>query len=114
MVGAILLSGSAEGVQVDPLIVVPIAVVVVVLAVLLGRYARQAQRGRAHSGAEGLVGRLVELRDVRDGHGRAFLEGTWWSTRTAGPPLPEGAIARVVDLDGLTLVVEPPTEGDDS
>jgi membrane protein implicated in regulation of membrane protease activity len=38
--------------------------------------------------------------------GQVFLEGAWWSVRST-EPLAEGQQVRVVDMDGLELVVEP-------
>ncbi len=40
-----------------------------------------------------------------DQPGLAELNGTNWGARTEGPTLPAGARARVVRLDGLTLII---------
>ena len=38
---------------------------------------------------------------------QVFVEGAWWNVRTTGPALDDGATVRIVDVDGLHLIVEP-------
>jgi membrane protein implicated in regulation of membrane protease activity len=38
---------------------------------------------------------------------QAFIEGAWWNVRSSGPPLEDGALVRIVDVDGLDLLAEP-------
>jgi membrane protein implicated in regulation of membrane protease activity len=59
---------------------------------------RWTHRRRPAVGVEGLAGRLVEV----DAEGWARVDGALWRVRGAGP----GESARVVGVDGLTLVVE--------
>jgi len=64
------------------------------------------QRGKkSPCGAEGIPGRLVEVRDWRDGEGRVFLNGEIWRAVSSDPLLP-GDKALVRKVDGLTLTVE--------
>jgi membrane-bound ClpP family serine protease len=58
-----------------------------------------SKRRRAAVGVETLVGRIVEI----DADGWARVDGERWAVRGAG----RGERARVVAVDGLTLVVEP-------
>ncbi|MDR0882412.1 MAG: NfeD family protein [Candidatus Adiutrix sp.] len=53
------------------------------------------------------LGREVSiLKEAGPGQpGLAELDGTNWQVRTDGPHLPAGARAKVVGLDGLTLIV---------
>lgn len=107
LAGLFLFQGT-EGVAVDPLVIVPAAVLMAILAVIAGRVVVRSRRQRStSSGPELLTGQVVTVRDVDDSRGRAFLDGAWWNVRSAGPQLRDGMQARVVDLDGLTLVVDP-------
>lgn len=60
--------------------------------------------------ADALVGRdAVTLLAITPTSGRVKLHGEVWSARTAPavPPIPPGAVVRVVRIDGATAVVEP-------
>jgi len=65
----------------------------------LGRY-------RVTSGAEGLIGEHAEVLERCDPRGRARVRGEIWNAR-ADAVLEPGALARIVAVDGLTLVIEP-------
>lgn len=52
-----------------------------------------------------LIGRIVRLeRAIERGTGRVQIADAYWTV--AGPDLPAGASVRIVDADGLTLIVE--------
>jgi membrane protein implicated in regulation of membrane protease activity len=36
-----------------------------------------------------------------------LLDGAWWTVRSRGAPLQPGQRVRVVDLEGLELIVDP-------
>jgi membrane-bound serine protease (ClpP class) len=42
--------------------------------------------------------------------GQVLLDGAWWTARSRGAALQPGQIVRVVDLDGLELIVDPEEE----
>lgn len=107
LAGLFLFTGTA-GIEVDPAVIIPAAVVVAVLAVIAGRIAvRARRRPSASTGQEALIGQVVAVRDAGDGRGRSFVDGAWWNVRSVGPALRDEMQARVVDVDGLTLVVDP-------
>lgn len=107
LAGLFLFQGT-EGIAVDLTVIVPVAVLMAILAVVAGRVALRSRRQPTTSSGTGLLtGQVIAVQDVDDGRGRAFLDGTWWNVRSAGPRLRDGMQARVVDLDGLTLVVVP-------
>jgi membrane-bound serine protease (ClpP class) len=107
LAGLFLFQG-AEGITVDLAVIVPVAVLMAILAVIAGRVVVRSRRKPTTSSGRGLLtGQVVAVRDAEDGRGRAFLDGAWWNVRSTGQPLRDGTQARVVDLDGLTLVVEP-------
>ena len=52
-----------------------------------------------------LIGRIVPLeRAIERGTGRVQIADAYWTV--AGPDLPAGASVRIIDADGLTLIVE--------
>jgi membrane-bound ClpP family serine protease len=65
---------------------------------------RWSRRRRAAVGVETLLGRVVDV----DDDGWAHAAGERWRVRGAGP----GEQARVVAVEGLTLVVEKSSEAD--
>lgn len=110
---ALVLSGvflfrDTPGMAVSAAVLVPVALVVGGAVVLAGRLVVRSHSAPSTTTGAGLfVGRVVTLAEASDSRGQAFLEGAWWNVRTSGPPLASGAEARVVDIDGLDLVVEP-------
>jgi membrane-bound serine protease (ClpP class) len=68
---------------------------------------RFLERYRVTTGAEGLVGARVEVIEACDPEGRARVMGELWKAR-AESPIAVGEAARVVAVEGLTLVLEPP------
>src|SRR5919106_1977755 len=103
---------------VDPEVLIPVAVVVGGATVLVGRLAWRTRHLAATTGAGGLLGAVVEVGPVTGTAGQAMVQGAWWNVRTGGEPLREGATVRVVEVEGLDLVVEeqeapPMREGED-
>ncbi|WP_418605221.1 NfeD family protein [Georgenia sp. SUBG003] len=108
LLSSFFLFDSSEGISVEPAAAVPLALVLLVGAVLAGRVVvRTRHRPSTATGADLLTGRCVRLTEADGVTGRTFTEGTWWSVRSTGATLVPGGLATVVGLDGLTLVVEP-------
>jgi membrane-bound serine protease (ClpP class) len=105
--GLFLFDGA---VRVDPAVLVPVALVVGAGSVLAGRLAWRARRASSVSGREGLLGRQVTVRTANGPIGQVQLDGAWWTARSRNAPLTPGETVRVVDLDGLALIVEPNKE----
>lgn len=109
---ALLMSGvflfdDAPGLEVSVAVIAPIAIVIGVAVIVAGRLVLRTRKMESKTTGVGLfVGRVVEVRRVKDNRGQTFVEGAWWNVRSAGPALAEGA-ARVIDVKGLDLVVEP-------
>lgn len=93
-------------VGVDPQVLIPVAVVVGGATVLAGRLAWRTRRLAATTGAGGLVGAVAEVGSATGTTGQVMVEGAWWNVTTRGEQLREGATVRVVDVEGLDLVVE--------
>lgn len=103
------------GVGVDLSFVVPVALAVALAAVFIGRFAWRSQRSEPYSGQGGtMVGAVGTVREADGETGRVFTNGQLWNARSAeGTPLRRGERVRVVDLEGLKLVVtrvEEPSE----
>jgi membrane-bound serine protease (ClpP class) len=91
---------------VDPAVLWPTAVIVGGGSLLAGRLAWRARRAQATTGAEGLLGQEAVVRRADGGTGQVLLEGTWWTVRDHTASVTEGQAVRVVDVDGLDLIVE--------
>ena len=111
VLAGLFLFDSSQGASVGLGTVLPLAALMLVLAVLAGRVAYRVRHQPSRStGADVLTGRVVSVSSVdvvAPVSGRAFVEGAWWSVRSVGPPLVEGGRARVVGMSGLELSVEP-------
>jgi membrane-bound serine protease (ClpP class) len=108
--GLFLFEGA---VRIDPAVLVPVALVVGGGSVLAGRLAWRARRAPSVTGREGLLGRQATVRTADGATGQVLLDGAWWTVRSRDADLAPGQVVRVVDLDGLNLVVDPvnPEEG---
>ncbi|MBZ9643125.1 nodulation protein NfeD [Streptomyces sp. PSKA30] len=98
---------------VDPAVLWPTALVVGGGSLLAGRLAWRARKAPATTGHQALVGCEAVVRRVEGGTGQVLLEGAWWTVRARDAPVAEGQQVRVVDHDGLELIVEhaEPAEG---
>jgi membrane-bound serine protease (ClpP class) len=111
--GTLLLSGiflfrDTPGLQVSLAVVAPVAAVVGCAVVIAGRLVWRARRARSTLTGPGLfVGRVATVRRTGSAPAQAFVEGAWWNLRTTGHALDDGATVRIVDVEGLDLVVEP-------
>ena len=93
-------------VGVDPEVLIPVAVVVGVATALAGRLAWRTRRLAPTTGSGGLLGSIGVVRSASGTRGQAMVEGSWWNVRTRGEQLRGEAAVRVVDVEGLDLVVE--------
>jgi membrane-bound serine protease (ClpP class) len=76
-------------------------------SVLAGRLAWRARRAPSVTGREGLLGRQATVRTAEGATGQVLLDGAWWTVRSRDAALQPDQVVRVVDLDGLNLVVDP-------
>lgn len=109
VLAGLFLFDADDGVRVDPLLVVPTALVVGIGAIVAGRLALRGRSDPSQSTGQGaLLGRTVEIVDAEGSTGRGRLDGTWWSLVGEDDALlTPGEGGRVVRVDGLTLVVTP-------
>jgi membrane protein implicated in regulation of membrane protease activity len=92
-------------------VIVGVALGVGLVALLVLRYSIGAQLRRVTTGKESYIGQIVTVIEPLEPVGRVNLLGESWSAKLASTvaagPLPVGAHARIVRVDGLTLFVEP-------
>lgn len=114
LLSGIFLFRDAPGLRVSMAVVAPVAVVVGGAVVVAGRLVWRARRARSTVTGPGLfIGRFVTVKRTGPARAQAFVEGAWWNVRATGPTGPgldDGAVARIVDVDGLDLIVEPCAE----
>lgn len=85
----------------------PTAAVLGVGSAYAGRQAVRARLAPPTTGIETMVGREVAVVGDPESGWSAFAEGTWWSvTPAAGSVVEAGQMVRIMNVDGLRLVVE--------
>jgi membrane-bound serine protease (ClpP class) len=68
----------------------------------------RARRAPLRTGAEQYLGQTVRVHTALDPGGRVWFEGqTWNAALRSGGQAPAGTLVRIVDREGLTLIVEP-------
>ncbi|MGH2556609.1 MAG: NfeD family protein [Actinomycetota bacterium] len=97
-------------VQVNLAIIVPIAAVVGAGTLFAGRLAWRARRAPATTGRGAIVGQVGTVRSTDGRGGEVMLDGVWWHAHSSAGSLEVGRRVRVVDMEGLELVVEPVDE----
>jgi len=65
----------------------------------------RAQRLKIVTGAEGMIGKVVEARTDLNPKGKVFIEGEYWNAVAEGEPVKKGEDVRVIAVDGLLLRV---------
>ncbi len=85
-----------------------IAAFFLVLVFLVAR----AHARRPATGKESLIGARATVRRALEPEGMVFVEGELWRARSLAGPVPAGQTVRVVDMEGLTLLVEPLSEAE--
>ena len=118
LVGSIMITRETPGVTVSLGIIVPVVLAIAAIVLVLGRLALSAQKQRATTGIEGLLGSdgWTRMPLTPDSAGQIDVHGEIWRAFSRGP-VPAGAKVRVIEVNGLTLVVEPAPsirEGEDA
>ncbi|MGH9155565.1 MAG: NfeD family protein [Acidimicrobiales bacterium] len=108
VVAGLLLFRDVPGFEVSAAVVVPVGVLAGVGALLAGRVARTVRGAPLQAGAGRLQGRVVSPTRSEGAEGWAFVEGAWWRLRRRdGAALVVDAEVKVIEMNGLELVVEP-------
>jgi membrane-bound serine protease (ClpP class) len=99
---------------VSPWIIAFVAIVGIVYAWVLVRALMQMRRagiGPANRPVGSLIGGLATAQTLIGPTGIAYAAGETWSARSRGPEIGAGTPLRVVDVEGLELIVEPAPAG---
>lgn len=102
------------GIGVDWWVIAPTAVFTALIALGLAVLVRRTWAERPTTGEEAYAGARAEVRSWEVETGQVFFDGALWRARTTGHRFEPGEHVRVVDRDGLELIVEPqhPTDDD--
>ena len=111
---ALLVSGAGLGAAAVAGATVATALFSLAFVLLVVRKGMETRRLRARGGAEGLVGRLGEVRAAPAPVGRVFVDGALWRARRwdleGEPELRPGDPVVIEQVSGLTLTVRPAEE----
>jgi membrane-bound ClpP family serine protease len=71
----------------------------------------RSRKALLRTGSEQFIGRTAKVHQDLAPRGRVWFEGqTWFAEARSGQFVTAGHMVRIVDLDGLTLFVEPAEE----
>jgi membrane-bound serine protease (ClpP class) len=97
---------------VDPVAIWPVAALVGAGSLFLGRVAWRTRRLVGVSGTQAIVGSRGVVKEIEGDDLQVFVQGSWWGARARSGSLRPGQEIRVVEMDGLRLIVEPETGTD--
>ena len=97
---------------VDPVTLWPVAAVVGAGSVVLGRVAWRTRSLVGVTGTQAIIGSRGVVKEVEGDDLQVFVQGSWWGARARSGPLRPGQEIRVVDMQGLRLIVEPEVRSD--
>ncbi len=104
VLGGLFLFQRPTGIGIDLVVILPTAAVLMVGAVLAGRFARRTLGRPPIDNADALMGRTGPITRREGGELRIQLDGTWWSA-TGPDEIADGDEVVVTGRDGLTLHV---------
>jgi membrane-bound serine protease (ClpP class) len=105
ILGAMMLVDSPlPELRVDPWKLLPVIVVFATFVIALVRLVVQAQRRRAQTGVEGLLGQQGQAETDLDPEGWVSVQGESWRA-SAAEPVPRGGKVEVQSVEGLLLRV---------
>jgi membrane-bound ClpP family serine protease len=110
----LIVSGAGLGAAAVLGATLAVALVSLALVLLIARKGLATRRIRARTGAEGLIGRIGEVRAAPAPVGRVFVDGALWRARRwdleGEPDLRPGDPVVIEHVSGLTLTVRPAEE----
>jgi membrane-bound serine protease (ClpP class) len=108
LVGSVMMTRETPGISVGLSVIVPVVLAVAAIVLFLGRLALTAQARPPTTGAEALIGQEGRARMalVPGTPGQIDLHGEIWRALSR-EPLPAGDKVRVIEVNGLTLLVDP-------
>ncbi len=103
--GLMLFEESDYGARLSLGVLIPAVGAVSIFFAVVAGLAFKAQVAVTRTGRRGLIGEVGTVKASIDPEGKVFVHGELWKAR-AESPLEAGRKVRVVDVDGLTAVVE--------
>ena len=108
--GSIMLIDTPyEFLRVSNTVIFPVVFTTAAIAVFLVTLIVRAHSRKSVTGREGLVGLIGDAQSDISPEGKVFIHGEIWNARSSNP-INRGDRVRVVDVDGMTLVVESEAE----
>ena len=108
--GAIMMFDSdVPGFGISVAFVIGLAIVAALLIIWLVGFILKLRRRGAVSGRDSIIGGVGTARADFTGEGKIWLEGEAWLARSA-VPIAKDQEVRVIEMDGLVVVVEPLSE----
>jgi membrane-bound serine protease (ClpP class) len=106
LLGSLMLirGGPAGGISL--VVIVPAILLTAAFFIFAVAMALRAQRRRAVTGSEGMVGETARVVESLSPEGKVFLRGEIWRA-SADRAVPKGDLVRIVSMDGLRLRVTP-------
>jgi membrane-bound serine protease (ClpP class) len=105
--GSVMVTDTVPGIRVRYELIVPVVVALAGITLFLGRLALRAQRQAPATGVEGLIGSIGQAMTAigTDVPGQIGIHGEIWRA-VSRTPVASGDRVRVIQVSGLTLVVE--------
>jgi membrane-bound serine protease (ClpP class) len=104
-------SPALPDLRVDPWVVGGATASIGAFMLLVMTHIVRSHKTPLRTGPEQFVGRMAKVHQDLTPRGRVWFEGqTWFAEARSGQSVAAGQMVRVVDLDGLTLIVEPAEE----
>lgn len=110
VLAGLFLFDDTSGLAVSRAVLIPVAGVVLVGSIALAVTVRNAQSQPRRLDDDQLFDAVTEVLVAHGDQGQVMLRGERWHVRTDEPPLAPGMLVRIIDRDGLTLLVEPEEE----
>ena len=111
VIGSVMLIDTeVPGLGVSPYLMAAVALLAGGATLLIATKMYRLRREPVRTGSEEMIGSRGKVIDWSDDHGEVRVLGEVWRARAQGP-LEPGRAVRVTAMDGMTLVVEPQSEG---
>lgn len=107
VVAGLFLFDDASGLAISQPLLIGVAALVLVGSIALAVTVGNAQARPRRLDDDQLVDQVAQIVVADGDHGQVMLDGERWQVRTDEPPLERGMWVRVLERDGLTLLVEP-------
>ena len=106
VLGALLLVNGPPELRIHLSTALAVTIPFALITVFLVSLAMRAREAKVITGVEGMLGETGIVRTPLEPTGMVLVHGELWKAASAAPA-PEGALVRVVAVDGLLLRVEP-------